>query len=68
MDIAEIVRNEIEKSKKTRYRIAMESGIKEPQLCRLMKGKTLTAETLGVLLEYFGYRLIKPKKTRRTKK
>lgn len=59
MDIAEIIRKEIERSKKTRYQIAKETKISEAQLCRLMQGKTLTAETLGVLFKYFGYKIIK---------
>ena len=62
MEIAEIIRKEIAKSKKSRYRIANDTGISEVQLSRLVKGKTLTAETLGVLLDYFGYKLAKRKK------
>lgn len=65
MDIAETIRKEIQCCKKSRYRIAQESGITEVQLCRLMQGKTLTAETLEVLLDYFGYEL--KKKARRKK-
>ncbi len=63
MEIAEIIRKEIRASKKSRYQIAKESEISEVQLCRLMQGRTLTAETLGVLLNYFGYEL--KKKARR---
>ena len=59
MDIAEIIRKEIRHSNKSRYQIANESKITEVQLCRLMQGKTLTAETLGVLLTYFGYEIRK---------
>jgi hypothetical protein len=65
MDIAETIRNEIRRSPKTRYQIAAETGVAEAQLCRLMQGKTLTAETMGVLLEYFGFELTK--KRRRNK-
>jgi len=61
MDIAEIVRKEITKSKKSRYRIANDTGISEVQLSRLLKGRTLTAETLAVLLDYFGYEVRKKK-------
>ena len=64
MDITKIIRNEILTTDKTRYQIAKESGITEPQLCRLMQGKTLTAETLGVLLDYFGYEVKKRKVVR----
>lgn len=63
MDIAETIREEILKSKKNRRQISLKSGVSEEQLCRLMQGKTLTAETLGILLDYFGYEL--KKKARR---
>ena len=62
MDLIEIIRKEIRASKKTRYRIAQETGITEVQLCRVMQGRSLSAETLGILLDYFGYEL---KKARR---
>lgn len=58
-----MIRKEIRNSNKSRYQIAKESKITETQLCRLMQGKTLTAETLGILLDYFGYEL--KKKARR---
>ena len=58
-----MIRKEIRDSKKSRYQIAKESKITETQLCRLMQGKTLMAETMGVLLDYFGYEL--KKKARR---
>ena len=63
MDIAETIRDEIRKSKINRRQISLKSGVSEEQLCRLMQGKTLTAETSGVLLDYFGYEL--KKKARR---
>ncbi len=64
--MAEIIRNEIRRSKKTRYRIAQETGVSECQLHNLMKGKTLAAETLGVLLDYFGFKLVKGKQRRKS--
>jgi len=62
MDIAETVRNEIRRGPNSRYQIAAETGVAEAQLCRLMQGKTLTAETMGVLLEYFGFELTKKRR------
>ena len=65
MDIAETIRSEISRAEKrgrTRYQIAQDlkkEKVTEAQLCRLMKGKTLTAETMGILLNYFGYELKK---------
>ena len=64
MDIAEIIRNEIRKSKINRRQISLKSGVSGEQLCRLMQGKTLTAETSGVLLAYFGYELKKKRKAK----
>ncbi len=57
--IAETVRKEIAKSKKTRYQIAKETGVSEAQLCRFMQGRGVTCETADVLLKYFGYTLKK---------
>ncbi|MEN6307994.1 MAG: hypothetical protein ABFD91_09590 [Anaerohalosphaeraceae bacterium] len=62
MKIAETIRKEIKCSGKTRAQISRESRVSEAQLHRLMeKGKTLSAETFEVLLEYFGYELHKAK-------
>jgi plasmid maintenance system antidote protein VapI len=61
--IIEIIRKEIQKSGKSRYEIAKETGVSEAQLCRLIQGRTLTCETAEVLLKYFGYELRKKKKT-----
>ena len=57
--IIETIRKEIAKSKKTRYQIMKETGVSEAQLCRLMKGRTITCETADILLKYFSYRLKK---------
>ena len=59
--IIETIRKEIEKSKKTRYQIWQDTGVSEAQLCRLMKGKTVTCETAEILLKYFGYKIKKSK-------
>ena len=59
--IIETIRKEIEKSKKTRYRIWKDTGVSEAQLCRLMQGKTVTCETAEILLKYFGYKIKKSK-------
>jgi hypothetical protein len=62
MDILKTLRQEIEKSGKTRYAISKESGITQEQLHRLMKGKALTVKTTEILLQYFGYQLTKEKR------
>lgn len=61
MDIIEIILKEIEESGKTRYRIAQDTGVTEAQLHRLINGGSLKAETVGTLLEYFGYEVRKKK-------
>ena len=66
MDVIEIIKKEIETSDKTRYRIAQDTGVSEAQLHRLMNGGSLKANTVGVLLEYFGYE-IRTKKGRKRK-
>jgi len=59
--IIDIIRERIKKCRKSRYRIWRESGVSEAQLCRIMKGKTVTLETGEKLLRYFGYELRKKK-------
>ena len=61
MDMVKIIRNEIKKSKKTRYQIAKDTGISQTRLCRLMQGENISCEYAGRLLEYFGYNLRKEK-------
>jgi plasmid maintenance system antidote protein VapI len=66
--IIELIRKQIEKCGKTRYRISQESGISEAQLCRIIKGKTCTVETADVLLEYFGLELVPKEPKKKTKR
>ena len=61
MDMTEIVRREVQTCGKTRYRIAQDTGISESQLHRLVNGGSFQAETVGTLLEYFGYEVKKKK-------
>jgi hypothetical protein len=61
MDLIKVVRSELKTCGKTRYRIARETGISENQLHRVVYGGSLKAETVGTLLEYFGYELRKKK-------
>ena len=66
MDIIEMLLGEIKTCGKTRYRIAQDTGVSEAQLHRLLNGGSLKAETVGTLLEYFGYE-VRKKKGRREK-
>ncbi len=59
MDIDEVLRKEIEKSGRSRYRIAKDTGVSAAQLCRFMQGRTFTAKNAEVLLRYFGYEITK---------
>lgn len=59
MEIVEMIREEIKKSKKSRYQIADDTGISQTRLCRLMQGENINCENAGILLEYFGYKLEK---------
>ena len=61
MEIVEVIRREIKKSKKTRYQIARDTGICQSRLCRMMQGENINCEHAGALLEYFGYKLNKQK-------
>ena len=61
MNLIKTIRSEFKTCRKTRYRIAQETGISENQLHRLVNGGSLKAETAGTLLEYFGYELRKKK-------
>jgi len=62
--ILETLKKQIEKSGKTRYRIARESGVSESQLCKLFNGQSLYCETADILLKYFGLAIL-PQKTKK---
>jgi transcriptional regulator with XRE-family HTH domain len=59
MAILDEIRQAIEKGRKTRYRIAQDTGISEAQLCRLMSGQGgLSIEALEMLADYLGYEVV----------
>ena len=57
----------IEASDKTRYRIAKDTGISQPQLSRLMTGERgLSIDALERLADYLGSEIVmRPKRRRR---
>ena len=59
MNLNDIILKEIKTCGKTRYRIAQDTGVSEAQLHRFVNGGSLKAETVGTLLEYFGYEVKK---------
>ena len=52
--IIEEIRRQIEKSKKSRYKISKDTGIDEAALCRIMQGGSCKVETADILFKYFG--------------
>jgi len=55
--IGQLIAREIEKRKLTQYRIALDTGVKQPCLSRFLNGGSLKMETAGVLLDYLGFEL-----------
>lgn len=51
------IREAIEKSGKTRYRISQESGVAQAVLCKIMAGGTCSMDTAETLCEYLGLKL-----------
>ena len=64
--IMETIRQAIEKSGQSRYRIHKETGVDQAVLCKIMAGGTCSMETADTLCEYLGLELkAKRKKGRR---
>jgi transcriptional regulator with XRE-family HTH domain len=60
--LTEQVRQAIENSGKTRYRIAKETGISEVTLCRFASGERgLSMKALDKIGEYLGLRIVEDK-------
>ena len=56
--MTDVLKAAIEKSGLTRYRIAKDTGITEPSLCRFMQGvASLRLDKADVLAEYLGLEL-----------
>lgn len=62
MDIAEEIRQIMDRSDATDYRIAKDTGISLSLVQRIRQGKDAHGVTLGLLLDYFGVKLTKPRK------
>ena len=59
--LMKLIRDEIRTCGKSRYVISKETGIDKAALCRIMQGKSCIAETLDILLDYFGLTIVKKK-------
>ncbi len=57
--LPQLMRDEIRRRELTQYRIAQETGIKQPSLCRFLKGGSLRIETAAKLLDYLGFEIVK---------
>ncbi len=67
-DLIERIRQEIDASGKTRYRISQDTGIHQSQLSRLMSGESgITVETLEKLARYLGFELVLRSRRRRSR-
>lgn len=62
MDIMKTLRKEIETCGKRRSQISEDTKIDQAALCRIMQGGSCKAETVDILCDYFGYKLVKKKK------
>jgi hypothetical protein len=63
--IIEEIRKQIEKSKKSRYRISQDTGIDEAALSRIMNGGSCKVETADILFKYFRIELIQKKRKKK---
>jgi transcriptional regulator with XRE-family HTH domain len=60
-ELAQLLRDEIRRRKLTQYRIAQETGIKQPSLCKFLSGGSLRIETAAKLLDYLGFEVVRGK-------
>ena len=52
------IRAALEHCGETRYRVAKNSGLNEPQLCRFMAGAGISFKALDKLAEYLGLEIV----------
>jgi DNA transposition AAA+ family ATPase len=65
--IIEKIRKQIKTSGKSLNQIDRDTGIDKAALSRIMNGGSCKAETLEVLLNYFGYEIRKKKITKKSR-
>jgi plasmid maintenance system antidote protein VapI len=69
MNIGEMLKQKIIACGISRYKISSDTGIEQAALSRLVHGKrTITLETAEILLNYFGFKITKPKAKKAVKK
>ncbi len=63
--MSEQLRQAIETSQFSRYRISMETGVSQAALSRFMSGeRSLTLDTVDVLADFLGLKLVSKRKGR----
>ena len=65
--ILETIRKHIRTCGKSRYKISKNTGIDQAVLCRIMQGGSCKAETIDILLNYFGLRIVEQKAAKKTR-
>jgi len=58
-DLPQLIRHEITRQRLTQYRIAKDTGIKQPSLCKFLCGGSLRIETAAKLLDYLGFDVVR---------
>ena len=58
MTLTDQIRAALENCGETRYRVAKNSGLNEPQLCRFMAGAGISFKSLDKLAEYLGLEVV----------
>ena len=65
--IIEEIRKQIKTSGKSLNQIDRDTGVDKAALSRIMQGGSCKAETLEVLLNYFGYEIRKKRTTKKSR-
>ena len=58
LGLTDQIRDALENCGETRYRVAKNSGLNEPQLCRFMAGAGISFRALDKLAEYLGIDIV----------
>ena len=58
MSFTDQIRSALANCGETRYRVAKNSGLTEPQLCRFAAGEGMSMSALDTLAEYLGLEII----------
>jgi transcriptional regulator with XRE-family HTH domain len=59
--LGNVLRETIRASGLTQQQIARDTGIKQPALCRFLRGASIKVETVSLLFDYFGFQVVPPR-------